>query len=51
MRQLKLKRLINFLRVTQLEKQQAGAVFILLVFLNLKKLNDSILSEDKLVKN
>ena len=51
MRQLKLKRLSNFLRVTQLEKQQAGTVFILLVFLNLKKLDDSILSEDKLVKN
>lgn len=35
MRKLKLKRLSNFLRVTQLEKQQAGTVFILLVLLNL----------------
>lgn len=42
---MKLKRLSNFLRVTQLEKQQARTVFILLVFLNLKKLDDSILSE------
>ena len=51
MRKLKLKRLSNFLRVTQLEKQQAGTVFVLLVFLNLKKLDDSILSEGKLIKN